>query len=85
MVVVPMKYRVTLAAAGLLASGCATTATSDPAAFIGREWRVTQIGGVAVTANSRAAIGFGSDGRFYGNASCNRMFGTYRVDGPACR
>jgi heat shock protein HslJ len=78
-----MRNLLTAAAAGLLASGCATTATIDPAALIGSEWRVTQIGSVAVPPNSRAAIGFGADGRFYGNAGCNRMFGTYRVDRSA--
>jgi transposase-like protein len=79
-----MRNLLTAAAAGLLASGCATTATIDPAALIGSEWRVTQIGSVAVPPNSRAAIGFGADGRFYGNAGCNRMFGTYRVDRLSC-
>ncbi|MFZ3485515.1 META domain-containing protein [Sphingomonas sp. 3-13AW] len=78
-----MRNLVTLAVAGLLASGCATTATSDSGALTGSEWRITQIGGVDVTPNSHAAIGFGADGRFYGNASCNRMSGTYRVDGSA--
>jgi heat shock protein HslJ len=78
-----MRNLVTLAAAGLLASACATTETSNSAALAGSEWRVTQIDGVAVTPTSRAAISFGADGRFYGNASCNRMSGTYRVDRSA--
>jgi heat shock protein HslJ len=76
-----MRNFLTLAVAGLLASGCATTASEDSASLVGSEWRVRQIGGVPVASNSRAVISFGADGRFYGNAGCNRMFGTYRTDG----
>ncbi|MFZ3483227.1 META domain-containing protein [Sphingomonas sp. 3-13AW] len=67
----------------MLASGCATTARTDSAALVGSEWRITQIGGAAVAPESRAAISFDADGRFSGNAGCNRMIGTYRADGPA--
>ena len=76
-----MRNFLTLAVACSLASGCATTANEDSAELVGSEWRVTQIGGVAVAPNSGAAISFGADGRFHGNAGCNRMFGTYRTDG----
>lgn len=77
-----MRNILATAVASLAITGCTTTTdNADLAALQGQEWRVTRIGGEPVIPNSRAAIGFGTDGRYNGNASCNRVFGAYRLDG----
>ena len=68
-------------AASIAIAGCATTGAIDKTALLGSEWRVTEVGSSAVIADSRASLGFSEDGRLYGNASCNRLVGTYRVEG----
>jgi heat shock protein HslJ len=78
-----MRRLMTAMLAALAVIGCATTGSPDRVALAGTEWRVTQIGGAAAIPSSRASIAFGPDGRFSGNASCNRMFGTYRAGRPA--
>lgn len=67
--------------ASIAIAGCATTGAADRTALLGGEWRVAEVGTSAVIADSRASLGFSEDGRLYGNASCNRLVGTYRVEG----
>lgn len=70
-----------LAVAGAIAvGGCATIETGSPS-YLRGEWVVEDIGGRGVIDHARATLLFGEDGRLSGNATCNRLIATYRVDG----
>lgn len=43
------------------------------------DWRGKEIGGKAVVVSSEVSLTFEPDGRIYGNASCNRFFGSFRL------
>ena len=45
------------------------------------EWTIEDIGGGGVIDNSHATLHFLSDGRLAGSATCNRMIGSYKLDG----
>lgn len=45
------------------------------------EWKIENIGGQGVVDGSDATLLFGSDGQLSGNASCNRLFASYTVQG----
>lgn len=45
------------------------------------DWRVEEVGGQAVIAESETSIAFDLDGRVHGNSSCNRFFGTFTLTG----
>jgi heat shock protein HslJ len=74
------------AAAFVAMTGCAPTPAANPvtvaptggAALAGGEWKVFEIGGAPIAANSAPTINF-ADGRVYGAASCNRFMGGYTV------
>jgi heat shock protein HslJ len=53
----------------------------DPASLLRGEWRVEELGGIAVTAAPRITLVFGAQGRVSGEASCNRYTGTIEVTG----
>jgi heat shock protein HslJ len=58
-------------------SGCG----GDPASLLYGEWAIEQIEGKAIVAKSEPTLTFGTDGRVYGNGSCNRYFGSYELTG----
>ncbi|MGX7951752.1 META domain-containing protein [Tsuneonella sp. HG249] len=74
-----MKSALHTITATLALAACVTAPAASP--LTGGEWRVVQVGGAGVVANSRAALAFGPDGRLSGNASCNRLTGSYTRDG----
>lgn len=57
--------------------GCTTT---TPGRFLtGGEWNVEDIDGGGVIDQSRSTIAFGSDGRLWGLAGCNRYIGEWQA------
>ena len=60
---------------------------SDPKAhaaqpdLLGAEWLIEDIAGGGVVADSQASLQFLAEGRLAGNASCNRLIGSYTRDG----
>ncbi len=66
----------------LMLAGCMTG--DDTAARLpGDEWRIEDIAGRGVIDNSPASLVFLPDGQLAGNASCNRLIGSYEADGDA--
>jgi heat shock protein HslJ len=67
-------------------TACAPTADTKPVAaapglaLAGGEWRVTEIAGQPIVANSKPTITF-EEGRVFGAGSCNRFMGGYTVSG----
>lgn len=53
----------------------------DPRDLLFGEWTVLAIEGRPVIAGPNPSLGFDSDGSLYGDASCNRLFGTFAVTG----
>jgi heat shock protein HslJ len=45
------------------------------------DWKVEEIGGQIVIAESEASIAFDLDGSVHGNSSCNRFFGSFELTG----
>jgi len=79
--------RLFLAAAALATmTACAPTPDTKPAAaapgaaLAGSEWKVTEINGQPIVANSTPTITF-EEGRVFGAGSCNRFMGGYTVSG----
>jgi len=64
----------------LLLSSCSSMSANEPVNILG-EWRIEYIGERPVIDSSPATITFDEDGRFGGNASCNRYFGSYKLEG----
>ncbi len=58
-------------------SGCG----GNPASLLHGEWAIEQIEGKAIVAKSEPTLAFGTDGRVYGNGSCNRYFSGYELTG----
>jgi heat shock protein HslJ len=56
---------------------------NDGGALVGTAWRLRTIGGEAVLADVEATLEFPEAGRVAGRGSCNRFFGTVRVDGDS--
>lgn len=86
-----MNNLLLLIVAAVLAASCTSTdepvgplAPDFPGALIG-EWGVQAIEGTPVVANSPAYVGFDADGSVHGNSSCNRMSGTWELDGLQLR
>ena len=67
-----------------LLTGCASTVGSQAPDILG-EWHIEYIGERPVIDHSPATIAFERDGRFGGNASCNRYFGSYTLQGSQIR
>ena len=55
---------------------------TDKTPLLGKEWIIETIAGGGVVDNSQATLQFMSDGRLAGNATCNRMFGSYVSPAP---
>ena len=54
---------------------------NDTAPLLGREWLIEDIAGAGVIDNVPASLHFLAGGRLAGNASCNRIIGSYETDG----
>lgn len=65
--------------ATLFMMGCNAMDSADQPLNVIGEWRIAYIGERPVIENSPATISFEQDGRFGGNASCNRYFGSYTL------
>jgi heat shock protein HslJ len=70
-----------LVLAVLFVAGCASVKTGGQALDISGAWHIEVIGDLKVSENSTASIQFEKDGKLGGNASCNRYFGQYALDG----
>ena len=68
-----------LLTAALFMMGCNAMDSADQSLNVVGEWRIVHIGERPVIENSPATISFEQDGRFGGNASCNRYFGSYTL------
>lgn len=74
----PHPFRVRYKLEGETHAGCG----GDPRSLLtGLEWIVETIGGEPVVEDSRASILFLDEGRVAGNASCNRLTGSFRLTG----
>lgn len=49
--------------------------------LLGAEWLIEDIAGGGVVGDSQASLQFLAEGRLAGNASCNRLIGSYTRDG----
>lgn len=56
------------------------TAT-DKNPLLGQEWVIEDITGRGVIDNSHPSLQFFADGRLAGSASCNRIIGSYKING----
>lgn len=58
-------------------AGCA----GEPAALLHGDWKIKEIGGKAIAAQSAPTLAFEPDGGIHGNGSCNRFFGRFTLTG----
>lgn len=65
-----------MACAGAEHRGAAT----DPSLLAGTTWRLFDLAGTPALANPEATLEFADTGRVAGRASCNRFFGSVRLD-----
>lgn len=56
---------------------------NDDMPLVGREWRIEDVEGMGVIDYSNATLDFTADGKLAGNATCNRLIGSYEVQGDA--
>ena len=70
---------VLLLISALFMMGCNAMDSDDQSLNVLGEWRIAYIGERPVIEDSPATISFEQDGRFGGNASCNRYFGSYTL------
>ncbi len=54
---------------------------NDKTPLLGAEWEIEHIAGAGVIDNTRATLLFTPDGRMAGNATCNRLIGSYEYEG----
>lgn len=72
----------TIMAGALLLASCQSSKNAVTAPAVGGEWTVTEVQGTPVTAQSRPYIGFSpADSLVYGYAGCNRISGSFTLDG----
>lgn len=62
---------------GTKMNGCG----GEPATLLHGEWIVDSLDGAPVVTDSKLTITFATDGRVYGNASCNRFMGGFTLSG----
>jgi heat shock protein HslJ len=60
-------------------SGCG----GDPAELLHGEWRIVEIGGQAVLAGTKPTLTLEAGNRASGNATCNRLVGSYELTGES--
>ena len=68
---------VTVAIGSKTFTGCG----GEPSTLLQGQWTITEIDGKPAIAGSTPTIGFETDGKVNGNASCNRFFGGYTLTG----
>jgi heat shock protein HslJ len=74
----PHPQSVTVVVGGKTLTGCG----GEPASLLqGAEWNVEEIGGASLATGSKVTLGFATDGRVSGHASCNRFKGAYALSG----
>lgn len=64
-------------AIALALGGCTVAKPANP--LLGAEWVIEDIAGAGVIDNSHAMLVFLPDGRLTGNATCNRIIGSYET------
>ncbi|THF64441.1 META domain-containing protein [Pseudothauera rhizosphaerae] len=71
------------ACAALLLAACAAVSASPATTLLDVEWRLIELEGQAVEAGGRRAahLILSSDGRVAGSGGCNRLLGSYRLEG----
>lgn len=73
----PYPKAATVMLGGRTLAGCA----GEPASLLHGDWRIGEIGGKAIVAQSEPTLSFGLDGSIHGNGSCNRFFGHFALTG----
>ncbi|MDO5756519.1 MAG: serine hydrolase [Rhodobacterales bacterium] len=58
---------------------------NDDLPLVGREWRIEDVDGMGVIDYSNPTLDFMADGTLAGSATCNRLIGSYSVNGDALR
>jgi len=71
----------TLALLAAVAAIATSTASLANERLVGTTWRAVEIQGGSVLDEVRSDITIGADGKISGSAACNRMFGTYTIEG----
>jgi heat shock protein HslJ len=67
-------------------TGSGTNATPEPTAaadLAGTSWTLVSVGGTPIVVGSGASLTFDAGGNVSGSTGCNRVSGTYAVDGAA--
>jgi putative lipoprotein len=78
-----MTYRMTVAAALLLA-GCMETMEAGPSpVLVGPVWIVQEVSGGAVPDEPAITLQLGADNRASGNGGCNQYGGSYELTGAS--
>lgn len=77
----PFPRTAMVAIDGRKLTGCA----GEPAALLRGDWRIEEIGGAAIVADSAPALAFDAKRGISGNASCNRFFGQFALTGEGLR
>ncbi len=77
----PFPRTATVDIDGRKLAGCA----GEPAALLDGDWRIEEIAGAAIVADSAPALSFDSKRSVSGNASCNRFFGQFALTGEGLR
>jgi heat shock protein HslJ len=76
-----MKRLIMYGLLALLMSGCASVSVNDVGQSLIGEWHIESIDGRPVIDSSLASISFSEDNKLAGNATCNRFFGSYTLEG----
>lgn len=73
----------TLTLTGLVVTACATQQgnMNDTSQFMDIDWTVQTIAGNDVLPEAKPMIRFGSDNNISGSATCNRLVGSYKMEG----
>ncbi len=70
-----------------LLSACSTMTwkpdDTTSSTLLNSKWYLAELAGEPVAAETQPWLEFSEDGRVSGNASCNRLFGSYELDGEA--
>lgn len=74
-------FFIALTGAALLTS-CQTARQATPSSMVEGEWKITEVNGSAIKAQSSPYIGFNTqEKRVYGNFGCNRISGSFDFNG----
>lgn len=73
----PFPKTATVILNGQTLAGCA----GEPASLLHGDWKIKEIGGKTVAAQSAPTLAFDPDGGIHGDGSCNRFFGRFTLTG----